>query len=102
MRPDTHPDEWRPSADDGPVELVVDGELFLLEVQAGGGSHCTWVSGPNSGYGFSSGATRVAWKTESGLPPAPLPVPLPSIADHRRSIREFLDEIDPETGYLAD
>lgn len=102
MVPDTYPDDWRPSAADGPVLLVVDGETFRLQMQLDGGCHYTWVSGPNAGYGFSSGPVRVAWKTASGLPPAPLPVPLPLLAQHRRSIRGFLAEVDPKTGYLSE
>lgn len=102
MVPDNHPDDWRPAVDDGPITLVVDGETFRVRVQPDGGCHYSWVSGPNAGYGFSSGPVRVAWRTASGLPPAPLPLPLPTISHHRRSIREFLAEIDPETGYLAD
>ncbi|WP_299573730.1 hypothetical protein [uncultured Williamsia sp.] len=102
MGPDTYPDEWRPSAADGPIVVVVDGERFRVEMQADGGCRYTWVSGPNPGYGFSSGPVRVAWKSAGGRPPAPLPQPLPPIAHHRRSIRSFLAEIDPETGYLSD
>lgn len=102
MVPNTYPDDWRPSAADGPILLAVDGETFRVEVRPDGGCRYSWISGPNPGYGFGSSAVRVAWKTESGLPPAPLPVPLPPIAHHRRSIRGFLAEIDPDTGYLAD
>lgn len=43
----------------------------------------TWVSGPNPGYGFSSAS--------SDRSPA---------ADHERAIRDFLAQIDPETGHI--
>ena len=61
MVPDTCSDDWRPSADDGPILLIVDGETFRVRVRPDGGSDYSWVSGPNPGYGFSSGPVRVAW-----------------------------------------
>lgn len=93
-------DDWRPTPADGPVDLVVDGELFQVTVHADGGYSSTWTSGPNPGYGFGSSGPRVAWQSDDGLPPAPLPLPLPTIRDHRESIREFLSNINPENGYL--
>ncbi|GAA1463556.1 hypothetical protein GCM10009619_42430 [Williamsia maris] len=94
-------DDWRPTAADGSIALVVDGEAFRVAVAADGGCRYTWVSGPTPGYGFEASAPRVAWRSSSGLPPAPLPLPLPTIAHRRRAIRDFLAEIDPKTGYLS-
>ncbi|MGH3738670.1 MAG: hypothetical protein ACRDT6_24160 [Micromonosporaceae bacterium] len=45
----------------------------------------TWLSGPNTGYGFGTGG------------PAN-----PSLEEHRRRIREFLAMVDPTTGYIED
>ncbi|GAA1457675.1 hypothetical protein [Williamsia maris] len=105
MDPDSHSDDWRPAAADGPVELVVDGQLFQVMVQPDGGCRYTWVTGPNPGYGFSSGAPQVAWQRvgrADPTPPAPLPLPLTTVGRHRQSIRDFLAEIDPETGYFSE
>lgn len=43
------------------------------------------MSGPNKGYGFTVGPTE-------GF----------SLDDHRESIRDFLDQIDPATGFIED
>ena len=45
----------------------------------------TRLSGPNEGYGFSSS-----------------PTPHQSLEGHRESIRTFLAQIDPTTGYIED
>lgn len=76
-----------PEGRPGPVllRLEVDGELFAVREGAGGGSVYDWLSGPNEGYGFGSSgpATR-------------------SVPEHRESIRTFLAQIDPATGYIGD
>jgi hypothetical protein len=71
-----------------PVELVVDGERFVVTRRAGapGTYDFAWVTHPAS-YGFSVGGIP-DWK--------PDPVELIEL------IRDFLVEIDPETGYLRD
>lgn len=66
-------------------ELEVDGELFALRPDRQGGTHYTWLSGPNPGYGFSQS-----------------PTPNMSLDDHRENIRTFLTQIDPSTGYIED
>ncbi len=65
--------------------LDVDGEVFALSASKDGGTHYAWLSGPNEGYGFSTSA--------------PPNVPL---GEHRDSIRVFLAQIDPATGYIED
>jgi hypothetical protein len=71
----------------GPVVLTleVDGEVFAVREGAGGDTAYDWVSGPNDGYGFGS----------SGSPTRP-------VAEHEETIRTFLAQIDPETGYIGD
>ena len=73
----------------GPVlfTLDVDGERFAIRRAAWGqdGTYYDWLSGPNKGYGFSSGAT------------ADRPM-----EEHREEIRTFLAMIDPNTGYIGD
>jgi hypothetical protein len=71
----------------GPVlfTLEVDGELFAVRRAWDGGTAYDWVSGPNKGYGFGSSET-----------------PSRSAEEHRNSIRTFLDQIDPATGYIGD
>ena len=66
--------------------LEVDGETFALRPDEFGGTHYDWVSGPNPGYGFAASPTPPGWSHE----------------DHRESIRTFLAQIDPETGYIED
>ena len=72
------------------VELgtfTVDAETFSVRRSDDDGStHYDWVSGPNSGYGFS---------TSGGAQPL-------SRERHLDRIRGFLAGIDPATGYLAD
>jgi hypothetical protein len=67
------------------ITLEVEGELFALRPAKHGGTHYTWLSGPNKDYGFSSSAT-----------------PNESLKEHRESIRAFLAQIDPTTGYIED
>jgi hypothetical protein len=70
----------------GPMLLTldVDGEVFTVRRAADGGTAYDWLSGPNDGYGFGS----------SGLP-------IRSAEEHRESIRIFLAQIDPATGYIG-
>lgn len=44
-----------------------------------------WLDGPNAGYGFSSSSRHF----------------VPTSDDHTHAIRGFLEQIDPETGYLG-
>ena len=61
------------------------GELFALRPDDHGGTGYTWLTGPNLGYGFGVS-----------------PTPDASLDDHRQNIRDFLAQVDPGTGYLAD
>ncbi len=73
---------------DSTITLEVDGEVFDVIPAGGPGAyHYTWKSGPNEGYGFSSALS--------------IPRPL-SREEHRQGIRNFLDMIDPRTGYIED
>ena len=68
--------------------LTVDGEVF--EVKRGttpGHYHYAWVSGPNSGYGFSSTVSDGSSLTDE---------------QHLDAIRDFLAAVDPTTGYIED
>lgn len=78
--------------------FTVDEEVFDVRPNDSGGHYFDWVSGPNPGYGFS---TR--------MPMVFVPVGeddvVPTEADDTlftRQIREFLAQIDPETGYIGD
>lgn len=64
------------------VRLGCDGELFELRPDKFGGTHYTWLSGPNPGYGFSVSPMA------------------DDIERHRKNIRDFLAMIDPRTGYI--
>jgi hypothetical protein len=73
------------SEDDMSFRLEVRGEVFALRPDQQGGTDYTWLSGPNPGYGFSLS-----------------PTPKISLDEHRANIRDFLDMIDPATGYIGD
>lgn len=83
------PAAWPDSADASDAEsarsftLDVDGELFAVRPDAWGGTNYTWLTGTNEGYGFSES-----------------PTPNRSLDDHRHSIRNFLAQVDPVTGYI--
>ena len=81
--PGLAPDEPHPDAEPA-FELEVDGEVFEVVYSSSRGSHYSWVSGRNPGYGFGS----------SGPKPA-------TLDDHRAAIRDFLEQIDPETGFIG-
>jgi hypothetical protein len=70
-----------------PIRVEVDGERFDVVARRDrrGQYHFTWVSGPNPGYGFSSGSSDGRAMTD---------------ADIEASIRNFLEQVDPETGYI--
>jgi hypothetical protein len=67
------------------LTIDVDGERFTVRRAAAGGWDYDWLSGPNEGYGFSTGGP-----------------PNQSQAEHQQSIRWFLADIDPATGYMGD
>jgi hypothetical protein len=71
-----------------PVELVVDGERFVVTRRAGssGTYDFAWTSHPAS-YGFTIGS-NADWH--------------PNRAELAEQIRGFLSDIDPKTGYLRD
>jgi len=70
----------------GPVQtLEVDGETFELRQDGRGGTSYDWLSGPNEGYGFGS-----------------FPTDDFSLDNHRQNIRDFLNGIDPATGFIGD
>jgi hypothetical protein len=86
--PDAVPDVYRGTAGrPGPIlfTLDVDGERFAIRQGGYGGTNYDWLSGPNKGYGFTSGGT-----------------PNRPVEEHLEEIRVFLAMIDPNTGYIGD
>jgi hypothetical protein len=79
-----------------PRELTVDGERFRVSTADDGTTHCDWLSGPNPGYGLSLGRP-VRFVPDGEEAPAEAEL---SDDDLVESIRRFLAEINPETGYL--
>ena len=75
----------RPRA--APTRLEVDGEAFDVTARRDhpGQYDYTWTSGPNPGYGFSSASSDGRAATT---------------ADHEEAIRNFLAQVDPDTGYI--
>ncbi len=67
--------------------MTVDGELFevSLSTEHPGQYHFAWLSGPNKGYGFGSKRSDGGVKSEQEI---------------EASIRSFLAQVDPETGYI--
>jgi hypothetical protein len=63
--------------------LDVNGEVFAVRSHDGGTDY-DWVNGPNRNYGFGTSARNM------------------SEAEHRADIRNFLDMIDPGSGFIAD
>ena len=59
-------------------------EVFDARPDEFGGTHYTWITGPNPGYGFSVSPTR------------------DDIEQHRTHIRGFLSMIDRRTGYIGE
>ena len=79
-------DAMPPEPTYGPaLTIEVDGETFEFRPGGSGGTHYDWHSGPNDGYGFTTGPTEGC-----------------SLDDHRGFIRNFLDQIDPTTGFIGD
>jgi predicted kinase len=76
-----------PTPEEGPLTIVVDGEVFAARTDGPGTYHYDWVSGPNRGYGFNS------FTSDGSSLPA---------ERHAPSIRDFLGMIDPDTGYIAE
>jgi hypothetical protein len=76
-----------PESYEAPVlfTLTVEGELFAVGRAVDGGTSYDWASGPNEGYGYGSSASPDRPQDE-----------------HIASIRGFLRDIDPATGYLAE
>ena len=70
-----------------PTRVEVDGQVFDVVARRDRRDqyHYTWVSGPNPGYGFSSGSSDGRTMSD---------------ADFEASIRNFLAQVDPETGYI--
>lgn len=66
----------------------MNGEVFVVTRRPGslGTYDFTWTSHPQS-YGFAAGV-NAEWR--------------PDRAEMTESIREFLSQVDPDTGYLAE
>lgn len=94
------------SAPSAARRLTVDGEVFEVRPsEHQDGVDFDWITGPNPGYGFSSGVTAVAIRTAelvSGLPAIEDAIPVLDDKELVAQIRSFLELIDPETGYVAD
>jgi hypothetical protein len=66
------------------IQLECEGETFEVGPGEYGGTHYEWLSGPNTGYGFTTSGT------------------IDDMDEHETNIRSFLSMIDPETGYIAE
>ena len=71
------------------VRLEVDGETFEVagDDDQPGAFHYRWISGRDPDYGFTCARSDRA---------------TPSTAEHEQNIREFLEIVDPVTGYIED
>ncbi|WP_328522739.1 hypothetical protein [Kribbella sp. NBC_00359] len=70
-----------------PVQLEVDGELFEISPRPdqSGAYDYRWLSGSDSGYGFSAASSDRTAAT---------------LTDHEQSIRDFLSQVAPKTGHI--
>lgn len=71
------------------MRLVVDGHVFDVShdpTQPGAYGY-SWVNGPHDGYGFGSRRSDHRRST---------------LDEHEDHIREFLEAVDPNTGYIED
>ena len=74
-----------PAEDAAPTaQLECDGQIFELRPDNFGGTHYTWLNGPNPGYGFSVSPTA------------------DDVEEHQTNIRSFLTMIDPTIGYIEE
>lgn len=79
--------------------IAVDGEIFDVRVRQDQlGCDFDWVSGPNHGYGFTIGQSVDA--EPDGLSTSAV-APMDDQWTRAR-IRDFLSQVDPTTGYIAD
>lgn len=74
-------------ADVRPIRVEVDGQLFEVRARPDrpGQYDFAWVAGPNPDYGFSSASSD-----GSAM----------SVGDFEAAIRNFIAQVDPETGYI--
>ncbi|KOG37289.1 hypothetical protein AQJ84_24300 [Streptomyces resistomycificus] len=72
---------------DEPLRMSVDGEEFEVRQpdDSPGTYHFTWLTGPDPQYGFMSASHP---PTQAGR------------ADLEEAIRDFLSQVDPDTGYI--
>ena len=82
-----------------PLRVEANGEFFLVRQDAGqaGVYHYDWVSGPNSGYGFTSGIAEL-----DELSGRITHDHQPTLAEHLEAVGAFLEQVDPDTGYIED
>lgn len=71
------------------IDMVVDGETFraVADPDQPGAWHVDWTSGPHAGYGFSTRGSDEVWGPRAELEAA---------------TRNFLEQVDPATGYIED
>jgi hypothetical protein len=86
-------------ADRLPLPVEVDGESFPVhqDPQQAGTYHYDWVSGPNTGYGFTS-----AFASYDELSDRTTYDHQPTLDEHVAGIHNFLEQVDPDTGYIED
>lgn len=77
-----------PRPEEGPLTIVIDGEELAVRRRRPGIYDYDWVNHRHGGYGFFS-ATNDRSAIKRG-------------ADHVDAIRDFLEQVDPETGFLED
>ena len=78
------------------MRIVVDGESFDVYRDDTAGRCFDWLTGPNEGYGSSIGEAVVFTKPGQQAPAAPEM----DEATIRATIRRFLSQVDPGTGYI--
>ena len=82
-----------------PLRVEVDGKSFLVtrDPQQVGAYDYNWITGPNSGDGFGELMSEYDEVTDRIMHSHQ-----PTLAEHVDAIRNFLQQVDPATGYIED
>ena len=91
VRAGSSPDEHEESliaddASDRSQTIIVDGEMWAISTRGDGHIDHRWLSGIAPGYGFMARPNR--------------PDVVPTLEQTKAAIRDFMSNVNPETGYL--
>lgn len=87
-----------------PLRLVVDGETFVVteDLTQPGSYDYQWLSGPNPGYGFGESLAVLHEPDGPSGQPWISHDHRATLEEHEEAARNFLEQVDPATGFIAD